>query len=171
MELYRFSPIKDKGQLFEAIRYTHFMCFELCKKVFGRHLPVAGNIGIFCHDGDEYQFLTELRKQLTIESDNWNQKYYRLRKPIIIPIQGDVPETTYTYLYVRRPDQHQEVGDVDFVLDKKEYFELKNTLLRGKEIKGIKIFDRPGLDLIELLDPSVDVASYIGKKNMAENVN
>jgi len=170
MESYRFSPIKNKEQLLEAIKYTHLKCFELCKKTFGKYLPVAGNIGIFCHYDDEYKFLTELREQLTDKSDNWQQKYYRLHKPITIPAHGDMPDTVYTYLYIRKPDQHSEVGDVDFVLDKKEYLELKNSLLRGKEIKGIKIFDRPGLDLIKLFDPDIDALSFIGTKDMAENI-
>jgi len=171
MESYKFSPIENKERLLEAIKYTHFKCFELCKKTLGRYLPVAGNIGIFCHYDDEYRFLTELREQLTDKSDNWQQKYYRLHKPITIPAHGDMPDTVYTYLYIRKPDdQHKEMGDVDFVLDKKEYLELKNSLLRGKEIKGIKIFDRPGLDLIKLLDSDIDALSFIGTKNMAENV-
>jgi hypothetical protein len=170
MESYRFSPIENKERLLEAIEYTHFKCFELCKKVLGRYLPVAGNIGIFCHYDDEYKFLTELREQLTEKTDNWNQKYYRLHKPIKIPAHEDVPDTVYTYLYIRRPDQHREVGDVDFVLNNKEYRELKNTLLKGIEIKGMKIFDRPGLDLIGLFDPDIDTLSFIGTKNMAENV-
>lgn len=170
MKLYRFSPIENKEQLLEVIKYTHFKCFELCKKTFGRYLPVAGNIGIFCHYDDEYKSLTELREQLTEKSDNWNQKYYRLHEPITIPTQGDVPDTVYTYLYIRKPDQHGEVGDVDFVLNDKEYCELKNTLLKGIEIKGVKIFDRPGLDLIKLFDPDIDALSFIGTENMTENV-
>ena len=136
----------------------------------GKYLPVAGNIGIFCHYDDEYRFLTKLREQLTEESDSWQQKYYRLYEPVTIPAQGDVPETVYTYLYIRKPDRHNEVGDVDFVLNNKDYQELKNTLLKGTEIKGIKIFDRPGLDLIKLFDPDIDALSFIGTKNMAENV-
>ncbi|MDD5221120.1 MAG: hypothetical protein PHV47_00710 [Candidatus Pacebacteria bacterium] len=170
MKSYRFSPIENKEQLFEAIKYTHFKCFELCKNIFGKYLPVAGNIGIFCHFENEYQFLTELRKQLTVESDNWNQKYYRLHEPIIIPSQGDMPETVYTYLYIRKPDQHMEVGDVDFVLDVKRYNELKKVLIEGKRIKGMEIFDRSELDLIRLSDPYSDVVSFIGKMDIGENI-
>jgi hypothetical protein len=170
MRSYRFSPIEDKEQLFKAIKYTHLKCFELCKNIIGRYLPVAGNIGIFCHFENEYQFLTELRKQLTVESDNWNQKYYRLHKPIIVPSQEDVPETVYTYLYIRKPDQHMEVGDVDFVLDEKKYDELKRSLLEGRKIKGMEIFDRPELDLIRLSEPEVDTLSFIGKMDIAENI-
>ncbi|OHA61959.1 MAG: hypothetical protein A2117_00120 [Candidatus Wildermuthbacteria bacterium GWA2_46_15] len=170
MEPYKFSPIENKEQLLEAIKYTHFKCFELCKKNFGRYLPVAGNIGIFCHYDNEYKLLTELREQLTDKSDNWQQKYYRLHKPIIIPTHRDVPDTVYTYLYVRGPDQHNEVGDVDFVLNGKEYQELKDSLLRGKKIKGIEILNRPDLDLIKLFDPEIDTLSFIGTEYIAENV-
>ena len=170
MKLYRFSPIENKEQLLEAIKYTHFECFELCKNNWGTYLPVAGNIGIFCHYDDEYQFLTKLREQLTDKSDNWNQKYYRLHEPITIPAKGDVPETVYTYLYIRKPDQHPEVGDVDFVLNDKEYQELKESLLEGKKIKGVEVLDRPELELIKLFDPEIDALSFIGRKNMAENV-
>lgn len=171
MNKYRFSPIENKEQLLEAIKYTHFKCFELCKKVYGKYLPVAGNLGIFCHHDDEYEFLTKLRGQLTDKSDNWNQKYYHLHEPITIPTDGGIPEATYTYLYVRKPDQHTEVGDVDFVLDSKEYQELRNNLSNGVKIKGMEILDRPDLDLIKLLDPAFDVSSFIGQKDIIENVN
>ncbi len=170
MKPYRFSPIQNKNQLLEAIKYTHFKCFELCKKNFGKYLPVAGNIGIFCHYDDEYKFLTKLREELTEKSDNWNQKYYRLHEPITIPAQGNVPDTVYTYLYIRRRDQYKaQVGDVDFVLDDKGFNELKNSLSHGVEIKGVKILDRPNLNLIELSDPDIDVLSFLGPKNMTEN--
>ncbi|MBI4262501.1 hypothetical protein HY624_03175 [Candidatus Uhrbacteria bacterium] len=170
MKRIQFSPIKTEQELLEAIKYTHLACFELCKKVFGNYLPVAGNIGIFCHDENEYKFLTELREKLTDKLDHWNEKYYRLHKPIDIPAQGDVPDTVYTYLYIRKLDQHKEVGDADFVLDETEYNKLKNSLLSGMEIKGMKIFDRPGLDLIKLFDPNIDALSFIGTKDMAENL-
>jgi hypothetical protein len=170
MKRYRFSPIESKDQLLAAIKYTHLRCFELCQKIYGQYLPVAGNIGIFCHYEDEYKFLTKLREELTAESDNWNKKYYRLDEPLVISGQGDVPGAVYIYLYIRQPDQHEEVGDVDFVLGKKKYAELKNSLVSGQEIKGMRIFDRPGLDLIGLSDPDLDALAYIGVKNMAENV-
>lgn len=170
MESYRFSPIKNEEELFEAIKYTHFSCFDLCKNNFERYLPVAGNIGIFCHYYDEFKFLTKLREELTEESDNWNQKYYRLHKPITIPAHGDIPSATYTYLYISKPDERHEVGDVDFVLNSKEYSELKNSLLEGIEIKGVEILDRPDLDLIKLSDPTVDTLSFIGIEYMSGNI-
>ncbi|PIQ68886.1 MAG: hypothetical protein COV91_01595 [Candidatus Taylorbacteria bacterium CG11_big_fil_rev_8_21_14_0_20_46_11] len=129
MGAYRFSPIKSEEELQKAIEYTQRTCFELCKKVLGNYLPVAGNMGIFCHFDDEYAFLTDVRKKLTIEADNWNQKYFRLHDPIVVPEGEGVPRAVYTYLYIRKPDQHTEVGDVDFVLDSGKYLELKNSLV------------------------------------------
>src|SRR3989338_11482290 len=146
MKLYRFSPIENKEQLIEAIKHTHFACFELCKQAFEKYLPVAGNMGIFCHYGDEYKFLTKLLEELTEQSDNFNQKYFRLHEPIIIPAKDGVPETAYTYLYIRRPDQYRaQSGDVDFVLEDEKYIELKKSLQSGSQINGAKIFDRPDL--------------------------
>ncbi len=171
MKLYRFSPIKDEDQLREAIEYLHFACFELCKQSLGRYLPVAGNIGVFCHYDDEYELLTQVRKGLTEESDNVNQKYYHLHDPIVVPAKGDVPETTYTYLYIRKPDPYRShVGDVDFVLDIQEYEELKSSLLNGKVVKGARVFDRPDLDMVELYDPDVDALGYISTEKMTEQV-
>jgi hypothetical protein len=171
MKLYHFSPMQNEGELREAITYTHLACFELCKQSFGKHLPVAGNVGIFCHYDDEYKLLTELRKQLTEESDNINQKYFRLHKPMIIPAQGDVPETTYTHLYVRKPDPYRsQVGDVDFVLEEDEYEKLKKSLQDGKVIPGARLFERPDLDMVELYNPDIDTLGYVSPREMTEKV-
>lgn len=171
MKLFRFSQIKNKTQLFKATEYIHFECHRLCKQNLGYLLPVSGNVGVFCHYEDEYEYLTKIRKELTDLSDNWNQKYFRLYKPIVIPAKNGIPETTYTYLYIRKPDPNNlHVGDVDFYLGPNKYKELKQSLLSGKVIKGVKIFERPDLDLIRLYDEDIDVTSYIGKKTMTENV-
>ena len=171
MKLYCFSPIKNEQELLEAIKHTHFACFELCKIAFDKYFPVAGNMGIFCHYDSEYKFLTELRKKLTEESGNLNQKYFRLHNPIVIPARGDVPETTYTHLYIRRPDQYRaQVGDVDFVIDDEKYIELKESLQKGSQINGAKIFDRPDLDMVELSDPDIDALAYVSTRAMTEKV-
>lgn len=168
---FRFSPIEDKAQLMGAIEYIHFECFRLLKHNLGYILPVAGNIGVFCHYEDEFERLLKIRKELTDISDNWNQKYYRLYKPIIIPARNGVPETTYTHLYIRKPDAiHPEVGDADFYMEPDRYNALKQTLLSGKVIKGVEIFNRPDLDLIKVYDPDYDAGSFIGSKTMEDNV-
>lgn len=171
MKLYRFSPIKNEPELLEAITYIHFACFELCKQSFGKYLPVAGNMGVFCHYDDEYKLLIEIRKQLTEESDNVNQKYFRLYDPIVIPAREDVPETTYTHLYIRKPDPYRShAGDVDFVLEEEKYQELKKSLQNGKIIKGARVFERPDLDMVELYDPDVDALGYVSPREMTEKV-
>ena len=164
-KLYRFSPIGNKDQLKQAIEYTHFACFKLSKLAFGEYLPVAGNTAIFCHYDDEYKLLTNIREGLTDESDTLFTKYYHLKERIIIPPKEDIPETTYTHLYIRKPDQNRsQVGDVDFLMEKDEYAELKQSLLDGKEIKGARVFERQEPDMIELYDPDMDVLAYVRTK-------
>ena len=138
---------------------------------FGKYFPVAGNMGVFCHYDNEYKFLTKLREEMTEAFDNLNQKYFRLHEPIIVPAKDDIPETTYTYLYIRRPDQYRaQVGDVDFVIGDKEYIELKKSLQSGSQLNGAKIFDRPDLDMVELSDPDIDALAYVSTTAMTEKV-
>lgn len=171
MKLYRFSPILNKEELIEAIKHTHLECMKLCKQSLGKYLPIAGNIGIFCHYDSEYETLIKIREELTENSENFNQKYFLLHEPIVIPAQNDVPETIYTYLYIRKPDQYRaQVGDVDFVLSDQKYVELKNSLLNGGKINGTRIFDRPDLDMVELSDPDLDALAYVSTKAMTERV-
>ncbi|MFM7088700.1 MAG: hypothetical protein ACKOW9_04170 [Candidatus Paceibacterota bacterium] len=171
MKLYRFSPIQNEEELLEAVKHVHFECFKLCKQSFGKYFPVAGNIGIFCHYNSEYKYLTEVREKLTDPSESINQKYFLLHNPIVIPASGDIPETRYTHLYIRKPDIYRsQVGDVDFVIGDEEYIELKNQLSSGVEIKGARIFDRADLDMVELYDPDVDALGYISPKEETEKV-
>ena len=166
MKLYRFSPIRNKSELLKAIAYTHFACHKLCKQTFGNYLPVAGNIGVFCHYDEEFSRLTAMRKEMTDESDNWNQKYYRLHESITIPAKNGVPQTTYTHLYIRKPDPYRyQVGDADFYMDPATYTELKKSLVAGKKIKGARIFERSE-DMVELTDPDVDAAAYVATHKM-----
>ena len=165
MQLYRFSPIENQDQLLQAIKYTHFACHQLCRQILNKYLPNSGNIGIFCHYDQEYELLTKIREELTDSTNSFNQKYFRLREPIIIPAEGDVPETTYTHLYIRRSDPYRyQVGDVDFFLEPAEYLKLKNSLLTGLVIKGARPLDdvNPNHDLIELYDPDIDALAYVG---------
>jgi hypothetical protein len=169
MKLYRFSPIQSKDQLFEAIKYIHLACYKLCKQSFGKYLPNAGNVGVFCHYDDEYETLIGIRKELTEQSGNPDQKYFQLHEPIIISKEGNIPETTYTHLYIRKPDPYRHhVGDVDFYLEPEEYAELKQSLMNGKAIEGARIFPREDLDMIELYDPDIDALGYVSTNMMTE---
>ena len=172
MKLYRFSPIENEEQLLEAIKYIHIACYKLCKQSFGEYLPNTGNLGVFCHYDSEYERLVEIRKQLTEPSDDPNQKYFKLHEPIIIPAQDDMPETTYTHLYIRKPDPYRHhVGDVDFYLEQSQYDELKQSMLNDKIIKGARIFPRNDLDMIELYDPDVDTLAYVSTNLMTQKAH
>ena len=171
MRLYRFSPIKNKKKLLDAIQHIHTACHQLCKKSFGKYLPNAGNIGVFCHYETEYALLTKLREELTQPSNNVNQKYYQLYQPITINATGDIPTTTYTHLYIRKPDPYRaQVGDIDFYLEPAEYKQLKEAISKGRQLPGARLFDRADLDMIELHDPDVDVLAYVSTKMMTQKV-
>jgi hypothetical protein len=170
-QLYRFSPISTHEKLLHVIEYIHFECYKLCKRSFDSYLPNAGNIGVFCHYDPEYSYLTELRKQLTVESENVDQKYFLLHEPIVIPAKDDIPQTTYEYLYIRKPDPYRfHVGDVDFYLPLDQYATLKQEMFNGKSVKGARVFDRPDLDMIELYDYDSDVLAYISTEMMTKAV-
>jgi hypothetical protein len=171
MKLYRFSPIKSEAELLSAITYIHVECSKLCNRAFGQYLPIGGNVGIFCHYDEEFGYLTKLRKERTIESENFNNKYFRLHTPIIIPAQGDIPGATYDYLYIRQPDPYRsQVGDVDFVLALEKYRAAKQALVGGKKILCARVYDGADLDMIELHDPDVDVLGYIVTTSMQEEI-
>ncbi len=170
-KLYRFSPISTHEQLLHALEYVHFECYKLCKQSFGYYLPNSGNFSYFCHYDYEHETLTKLRKELTQESDNFDQKFFKLHEPIIIPAKDDIPDTKYEYLYIRKPDPYRfHVGDVDFYVSPQEYLKLKNEMLAGKQVKGARVFDRPDLDMIELYDYDSDVLGYVSTETMTEAV-
>lgn len=172
MKLYQFSPIKTQEQLFEAIKHIHFAAYKLCQQSFGKYFPNAGNMGVFCHYDDEYETLTKIRETLTEPSDNVNQKYFRLHKPITIPAERGFPETVYSFLYVRKPDPYRHhVGDIDFYLEPNEYEKLKQSLIEGKKIKGARIFPREDLDMVELYNPDIDVLAYVSTHKMTSKVH
>jgi hypothetical protein len=107
MKLYRFSPISSYQKLIEAIQYTHIECNTLCFSSFKKYIPIAGNIGIFCHYQEEFLFLKKLQKEITIANDAWNQKYFQLIHPIFIPQENNIPSGRYTHLYIRKPDPYR----------------------------------------------------------------
>ncbi len=172
MKLYRYSPINDKSEMIRAAHHIHIQCNELCYKALGKYLPNSGNMGIFCHYDDEYHALTEIRKQITEASDNINQKYFRLHEPITFDQKNDIPQTSYTHLYIRKPDPYRHhVGDVDFYLSPDDYGDLKNRLLNGETIRNARIFPRNDLDMIELYHPDYDVLGYISTEVMTKKVH
>lgn len=166
MSSYRFSPITSKTALYEALRYVHIQGHLLAKKTLHRYLPVAGNIGIFCHSDAEFEQLILIRDELIDQSTHWNHKYFKLISPIVFSSELDIPETTYRYLYIRPPEATQtNVGDVDFYLPKEAYEEMKQNVADGT-YTGVSLLVRPDLELIRLEDPSIDVLSFVGSYDL-----
>lgn len=158
-------------ELNELIREIHIGCFKLCHEAIGRYLPIAGNIGIFCQSEEDLENYTKAKEELTYPSENPDQKYFTLKTPIFIPETDGIPSATYTYLYIRKPNiDSPELGDVDFVLPKNEYEELKAKVINGENIEGASIYDRPGWDTIEIRNPDIRALAYISTQEMAEKV-
>lgn len=154
-----------------AVTHIHEACYALCKQSLDEYLPNAGNVGVFCHYDEEYAALVKIRQRLTEPSDDPNQKYFKLHEPMVIPASGDVPETTYTHLYIRKPDPYRHhVGDIDFYLDSEAYQKLRSSLSYGEIIPGARIFPRNDLDMVELYDPDIDALAYISTHTMTEKV-
>lgn len=159
---YRYSPIKNIEDMYNAISYIHMACNELCKRNLGEYLPNLGNLVIFCHYEDEYKFLKDKLKELTLWDKNIDNKYYLLKSPISIVSNDEIPDTTIKYLYIRQPDPWRpQVGDLDVYMEPEKYHKLKEELARSESKLGIRVFPRDDLDMIELYDPDVDVLAYI----------
>lgn len=132
-------------------------------------MPVAGNVGVFCHFENEFLLLKQLQAELTDTNNSVYGKYFLLHAPIVIPARNDIPGATYRYLYIRQPDPDKpQVGDIDFFLEPDKYAALKQSLLNGNEINGARVLpSRPDLDLIELYNPDSDVLGFIGDKKFS----
>ena len=160
--LYRFSPIKNKKELLETIEYIHFACNRLCKQSLGSYFPGTGMVGVFCQYEDEYERLVKIQEGLVNKSESINGKYFKLNDPIVIKEGNGIPETIYTHLYIRKPDPYRHhVGDTDFYLEPKVYEDLKESLMSGKIIKGVRIYYKLESNMIELYDPDIDALSYV----------
>jgi hypothetical protein len=172
MKLYRFSPVINEASFHDALQHIHISCSQLCIDVMGKCLPNSGNIGFFCHYDDEYEALTKLRQSLTHPSDNPQQKYFKLYKPIVFEASENIPATTYTHLYIRKPDPYRHhVGDVDFYLSQPDYVSLRARLSSGERIRGARIFPRQDLDMVELYNPDIDCLGYISTDEMTQKVH
>lgn len=165
--------IKNISELLQAINQIHFEGYLLCKQSFGRYFPNAGNIGIFCQSDEEYQLLTSMREELTMPSNNPNQKYFELYKPITIEPTNDLPETIYTHLYIRKPDPSEygkHSGDIDFAVNEEEYSKLIE-LVRNNEISGAHLYEQKGVGtMIEMESKEVKALSYISTSEMTVKI-
>lgn len=165
MRLYRFSPILSYKGLTETVSYLDSAAQELSKKVYAEQLPIAGNIGIFTHYQEEYDYLINLSRDLTYQDIHFNNKYFKLRESIC------VDNRVYDFLYIRKPDPYRaQVGDVDFVLREPEFSDLKLNLEQANNFTYIRTLKRTDVDMLEMYHPDSDVLAYIVPNTMAEEL-
>lgn len=157
-------------KLFDLIEKIHFDCYHLCKLAYGRYFENSGNMGVFCQSEEEYLALDEIKKELTQPSDNPNQKYFRLNTPFVISTKDDVPETTYEYLYIRKPDPTpygKYLGDVDFIV---EEYKLQKMLTEVKKdnVQGAEFYSyKNTYEMIQLTNKNINSVAYISTKEIA----
>lgn len=169
MKLYRFSPVTIEEELREAITHIHRECHKLCQQAFGYHLPVAGNVGIFAHYEDEYRNLVSIQEEITSKENPFNDKYFRLLRPIHIEEKDGIPAAEYTHLYIRKPDPYRHhVGDIDFYMEEGAYKTLRGEMLGGKQLDCARIYPGDTHNMIELFHPDSDVLGYVNYKMMKE---
>lgn len=166
----KFSSKNDLSSIIEEI---HFEAHKLRIDAFGRILPNAGNVGVFCHYDDEYELLVQIKDELTESPESPVQKYFKLKKPIIIPKKDSIPQTMYTYLYIRRPDPTlygKHTGDIDFYLSDDEFAKLVTEMKNGKTLKPARLYDQSGEPMIELSNPESSVLAYVSTETMTKKV-
>ena len=161
MKLYRFSPIDSLEQFEESLRYIHDMTMKMCFSVMWEYLPNSGNIALFCHYPREYTFLMKMIGGLVDFEEHVYGKYYKFYTPYTFPIQWTELNTTYKYLYIRKPDPYRfHVGDIDFYLAPRDYNALKQKI-KDTWKKWLRTLDRTDVDMMEMYDWDSDVLAYI----------
>lgn len=162
----------DQQIRYNRLHTIHDACHALCRTALWYCPAVAGNIAIFAQSDAEYMDACIRRDQVTIWSSNPLQKYYQLMKPYVIPWDDADGEVVYTHLYIRKHDANMTcLGDVDFVVDEIVYEDLKLSVLWGVAHNDMRIYDRPGRDMIEVYAPDAPAIAYITTKEMAQKVH
>lgn len=159
-----------KEQLYEKVRYIYQQCSLLVKESLGMVPLTAGNIAIFCQSDDEYAAYSEIAEQLVRPSDNPDQKYFQLIEPVVIEDTDELPGTTLTWLYIRKPSEDSpESGDVDYTMSEADYKQLKAQVDAGN-VKNASIYVRPGWDMVEFRNSQYDGLPYVAILPMQEKV-
>jgi len=157
MNLYHFSPIKNKKQLLEAVKYVVVQTTKLCKKSIGKELPIT-SLTIFSHYTEEYKNLVKIALSLGKLHNENNGPYVYLKNPL------KVGSNTIKYLRIRQPDPYRmQVGCNDFNVE--DYQSFKRKYLT-KDQKNLHIIKRPDYEMMEFFDPNFDVLAYVVSKEI-----
>lgn len=163
---------KCMEDLLRRIERIHTNCHKLIIQTLGKDLPVAGNIGVFCQSEEEYKKFENVRRRITRPSDDPKQKYFELKEPLVIEAIPGALKSRYTHLYIRKPDLTpfgKYLGDIDFVMEPEEYKIFRKSVIAG-EVKGAKLYGRPGWNTVQITDPSINSVAFVSTKEFAEKV-
>jgi len=110
----------------------------------------------FAQSEEEYQDLLKAAKEIGKIAEETNMG------PVFIVDPIKTSAGNLRVVKVRKPDlTRPERGDADFTVS--NYQEFKKEFL-GKQ--GFKLFDKPGKEMIELMDPAFNVRVYFSKDPM-----
>ena len=148
---YRFSPIRGKESLLEAVVYVATTTAELARKIIGKSFPIR-SLTVFSHDQSEYEGLIEILSEMGAPYDENNGPRITLHQPIVV---GD---NTITHLRIRKSDPDRpQVGCSDI---KTDYEKFKDEYL-AKCLDNLRLIKRSTYEMIELFDPEYDVLAYV----------
>lgn len=149
MDLYRFSPITNQTQLFQAYEYIADQLEQLSQQLLSESLPIT-TLKVFAHYPDEYQHLHSLISQLgPAASFNSDTSYY-------VEVDQTIKDHHISYLGLRIVDPYRlHVGCGDF------------EVTDFQQAKQICLSDSPYIrqfadkNMLELWHPDFDILGYI----------
>jgi hypothetical protein len=148
---YRFSPISNKDELFDAVDYVAERALLLSQKAIGQELPIS-YLTIFAHYETEYDELVGMVRELGELSEANNGVKVLLNEKIANRGQS------IGQLRIRRPDPYRtQVGHCDFSVQ--NYTDFRQTNLANN--KNLRLIERPDYEMIEFFDPDFDVFAYV----------
>ena len=146
MNLYRFSPIENKEQLFKAVAYVASEVLRLIETTTSNAYPIS-YLTIFTHYREEYEKLISILPDLGKVSDANNGLQVELDKPV----------NKINRLRIRKPDPYRmQVGCAD--LNVGDYNTFKEKYLSSST--NLRLIERLEYEMIEFFNPDFDVLAY-----------
>lgn len=152
MQLYRFSPIKTKEALLDAMVYEHTASSEMFLQITGETAPIT-SLTIFAHYPEEFEMLKMIQATMGRQVGEVLGPRVELHQPLT------VNGCEVTHLRIRQPDPyHGQVGSNDY--DIPDYEAFKARFLAAKP-DNLRLLVRPNYELIEFWHPDFDVTGYV----------
>lgn len=163
--LYRFSPIKNRAELDEAIRYVASTATKMMFKVAGNIVDIH-SLTVFSHYEDEYRsLLAVMSGQSQLQEAN-NDVRFTLKTPMRIEAmrlevngQQHTNIQAITEVRIRKPDPYRmQVGCCDIDVSSGQFQFLEDS--DGQHGDNSRLIERPDLRMIEYYHPDYDVLVY-----------